>query len=341
MNARRLETIFAEFGLPAEVVEVRTGPVVETYLCEPGPGVRVGRIAALEDDIALRLGFDTVRVVPNVPGVAAFGVEVPREDRQMVPFGPVPTTGKALPLYLGVDTLGQRVTVDLAKAPHVLVAGQTGSGKSICVHTMIVSLLLGRTPIRFVLIDPKRLEFAAYRGMSELLLPPIVDARDATQALETLVGAMEARYKVLERAGARDIAEYRARGGQMAYVVAVVDEWADLYVTEGKRIELPVVRLAQKARAAGIHLVLATQRPSVKVLPGIIKANFPARVALRVTNMTDSRVVLDQNGAERLLGRGDMLVSGFDLERLTRVHGSFVDPEDVFMQNHYDKRRSS
>jgi S-DNA-T family DNA segregation ATPase FtsK/SpoIIIE len=321
-----LESILEEFDCPGVVRQVRTGPVVQTMLVELGAGVRVRKVAALEDDIALRLGVDSVRVVPNVPGLPYLGVEVPRDDRQLVRW--VPSNGSAtLPLALGVDTLGVRVTVDLAKAPHLLVAGATGSGKSICVHTMICSLIAAPVDVRFLLIDPKMLEFRAYEEHPMLAHPVITDAMRATRALGSVVNEMERRYTELARVGCRDIGEYNARGGRMTYVVVVIDEWADLHSMQGKGIELPVVRLAQKARAAGIHMVLATQRPSVKVLSGLIKGNFPARIALKVTNMTDSRVILDRNGAERLLGRGDMLVSGFGLGEPTRVHGAFIEPE--------------
>lgn len=323
----KLERILAQFDVPGDVVQVRTGPVVRTHLVELGPGVRVKKVAGLGDDIALRLGVDSVRVVPNMPGLPYLGVEVPRDDRQMVAWTDS-TSSARLPLSLGVDTLGQRVTVDLAKAPHLLVAGTTGSGKSVALHTMICSLLSSPIYGGFILIDPKRLEFQAYQGMSSLFAPIITDSEDAVAAMQALVVEMEERYERFARVGCRDIVEFNRHGGRMPYVFVVIDEWADLFAMQAKAIESPVVRLAQKSRAAGIHMVLATQRPSVKVLPGLIKANFPARIALKVTNMTDSRVVLDQNGAEKLLGMGDMLVSGFGLGSPTRVHGAYLDPYD-------------
>lgn len=322
---QQLESILAEFKAPGSVRAVRTGPVVQTMLVELGAGVRVKKVAALEDDIALRLGVDSVRIVPNVPDVPYLGVEVPRADPEVVPWR-LTSSNATLPLALGVDTMGQWVTVDLAKAPHLLVAGSTGSGKSVAVHTMILSLLGSGKSVGFVLIDPKQLEFRCYENHFALATPVVTDPMDATRVLNQLVREMEARYKLLAKHGVRDIGEYRARGGKMGYFVVIIDEWADLYSMQGKGIELPVVRLAQKARACGIHMVLATQRPEAKVLPGLVKSNFPARIALRTTTMVDSRVVLDENGAERLLGRGDMLVKGFGLDRPTRVHGAYVDP---------------
>lgn len=328
MDARQLESVLEEFRAPGLVRHVHTGPVVHTYLVELGAGVRVKKVVSLEADIALRMGVDAVRVVANVPGVPYVGVEVPRHDRQVVRWQ-APTASGALPLALGTDTLGMRVSVDLAKAPHLLVAGATGSGKSVAVHTMICSLLQARPSTRFVLIDPKMLEFRAYEGHRSLASPVITDAMTATRALNALVDEMQSRYAFLAQRNCRDIAEWHARGGTMPYVVAVIDEWADLFAMQKDAIVLPVVRLAQKARAAGIHLVLATQRPSVKVLPGLIKANFPARIALRTTNKTDSRVVLDHNGAESLLGMGDMLVCGFGLTTPQRIHGAYVDADEV------------
>ena len=340
MSAQQLESILAEFRAPGYVRQTKHGPVVTTHLVELGGGIRVRKVTALEEDIALRMGVDSVRVVSNMPGVPYLGVEVPRADRQDVVWRPERPTRRILPLSLGVSTLGEPVHVDLAKAPHLLVAGATGSGKSICIHTMICSLLLAPTHVKFVLIDPKMLEFTPYAYCGALLTPIITDAMRATRVLGQLCESMDARYAELARHGCRDIAEYHAKGGDMAYVVVVIDEWADLFAMQKEGIVLPVVRLAQKARAAGIHLVLATQRPSVKVLPGLIKANFPARIALKVTNMTDSRVVLDQNGAERLLGRGDMLVQGFGLQGVQRVHGAFVDPYAAFGQRLSNKVES-
>ena len=324
---QQLEAILAEFKAPCAVRSIREGPVVTTYLVEPGAGVRVRKVVSLEDDIALRLGADSVRIVGNLPGEPYMGVEIPRPTPDLVGFVPWPSR-LTLPMFLGLDTIGRRVMVDLARAPHLLVAGATGSGKSVAVHTMICTVLKRRgNQVKFLLIDPKQLEFVAYANLPQLLVPVVTDAIAATDVLNRLCVAMDGRYTVLARAGARKIAEFnRASPTKMPYVVVVIDEWADLYAMQKDAIVNPVVRLAQKARAAGIHLILATQRPSVKVLPGLIKANFPARIALKVTNGTDSRVILDQNGAERLIGRGDMLVNGFQFGSPTRVHGAYVDP---------------
>jgi len=319
---RQLEAILSQFKAPGKVRHTRCGPVVTTFFVEPGIGIKVRKIASLEDDIALRLGVDTCRIVPNMPGHPFMGIEIPRDDPDIVGFVPPRNTGK-LKMMLGLDTIGNRITVDLARAPHLLVAGATGSGKSVAVHTMILSLLASGADVRLLLIDPKQLEFRAYENIPQLLLPIITEPDAAVTALNALVTSMESRYTVLANAGARDISEFE---GPMPYVVVVIDEWADLFMAQKDAVTNPVVRLAQKARAAGIHIILATQRPSVKVLPGLIKANFPARIALKVTNGTDSRVILDANGAERLIGRGDMLVNGFQFGSPFRVHGAYADP---------------
>lgn len=328
MSKQRLESVLAEFKAPGVVKSAQQGPVVTTYLVELGAGVRVRKVAALEDDIALRLGASSCRVVPNVPGLPYVGIEIPQPVRKDVPWVPA-SSGHTLPLSLGVDTLGRQVTVDLAKAPHVLVAGSTGSGKSVCIHTMIYSIMRSKAYAGFILVDPKQLEFQAYKGHPHLFSDIITSPNTATVAMNQLCEEMESRYTLFAKRKCRDIAEYNEEYPPIPYVVVVIDEWADLFAMQKDAIVLPVVRLAQKARACGIHLVLATQRPSVKVLPGLIKANFPARIALSVTNMTDSRVVLDKNGAERLLGRGDMLVQGFGLPDTQRVHGSYVDPYEM------------
>lgn len=334
--AKRIEEVLADFDTPVRVVDCMGGPVVETYRLELGPRTRVGKLASLEADLALRLGVDRVRVVPNLPGVALAGVEVPRDDRQIV--APVWSTDEsmALPMNLGVDTMGRRIDRDLCDAPHLLVAGTTGSGKSIAIHAMLANFAFcwGSKNLRMVLIDPKMLELSVYRDVPYLLGDVIHNAHDAVKALRILVDEMAARYTELARVGARDIGAYRKSGRHMPYIVVVIDEWADLYLRAKKDIEKPLVQLAQKSRAAGIHIILATQRPSANVISGVIKANFPSRMALRVSSMTDSRVILDSNGAEALEGKGDALISGFGETGLTRVHMPLVYPSEIAQNIH-------
>jgi len=323
-----LESTLKSFNVDGQVKNVRPGPVVTTFEFQPGPGVRVNQIVQRSDDLALAMKARTIRMEAPIPGRDVVGIEIPnptakvvrlREVMQLV--GDAPRT--PLTVVLGKDVMGRPVSMDLASLPHLLVAGSTGSGKSVCLNAMISNLLMHNTPdrLRMILIDPKMLEMNVYDGIPHLLLPVITDPKESLKALNWLVAQMEYRYKQLAKQTVRNIEQYNEKvergevvdgSGEkvtdiMPYYLTVVDELADLMMQMGNEIELPITRLAQKARAVGIHLILATQRPSVNVLTGVIKANIPCRIAFRVIQRNDSRTILDSNGAEQLLGRGDML----------------------------------
>lgn len=322
---RQIEETLAGFNLPANVTDCVPGPVVTTYRVKPRRGTRIKRLRELTEDLALTLGVASVRVVVSPQG--ELGLEVPSAQRQIVPFNfPRTSYQNFLPLHLGVTTTGKYKTFNLIDAPHLLVAGSTGSGKSVLIHSIVKGLIdsVPEHAIKLVYVDPKRLEFQRYRGRPTTSAL-VTEGVDAVDACEQLVMLMEQRYQLLAAASVSSISEYWASGrANMPYVVLVIDEWADLFLSEKKKIETPVIRLAQKARAAGIHIVLATQRPTAKVISGLVKANFPARVALRVASKVDSRVIIDQSGAETLLGKGDMLVTGFGLHQPLRLHGAYL-----------------
>jgi S-DNA-T family DNA segregation ATPase FtsK/SpoIIIE len=344
-----LESKLADYGIRGRVSHVRPGPVVTTFEFEPAPGVKISQITSRADDLALALMAQGLRMVAPIPGKAAVGVEIPNAEPQMVTLRQiigdrVPDAPGRLPLFLGKTVTGEPFTADLAEMPHLLIAGSTGSGKSVCIHSLIVGLLLQKRPseLRLLLVDPKMLELSVYQGVPHLLHPVITVPRDAQKAFTWLVSEMESRYRLLAHHGVRNITGYnrKVRSGvvrdeegrpvseQLPFYVTVVDELADLMITLGNDIEGPLTRLAQMARAVGIHLVLATQRPSVDVITGVIKANFPSRIAFRVASRTDSRTILDGNGAERLLGRGDMLYLPSGRPSPIRLHGSFVSTEE-------------
>ena len=354
-KAERLEKSLKQYGVIGKVSEIRPGPVVTMYEFSPEPGTRINKVVNLTDDLAMSLGAMRVRIAP-IPGKTVIGIEVPNEEREMVYLKEViaddvfQQATHSLPLALGKDIDGGPVAVDLAKMPHLLVAGTTGSGKSVAVNTMILSILYSLSPeeVRLILVDPKMLELSIYEGVPHLLLPVVTNPKKASCALLWAVAEMERRYKWLSIAGVRDIGSYNksmtknkprsytddATGEEiqlpdsLARIVIVIDEFADLMMCAPKEVETSVARIAQKARAAGIHLIIATQRPSVDVITGLIKANFPSRMAFQVSSKIDSRTILDQVGAESLLGSGDMLFSdrGADLRR---VHGCFVSDEEV------------
>ncbi|HEY8368387.1 MAG TPA: DNA translocase FtsK, partial [Thermodesulfobacteriota bacterium] len=350
-NARLLENKLREFGVEGRVTEVHPGPVITMYEYEPAPGVKVNRIVNLADDLAMALRALSVRIVAPLPHKAAVGIEVPNAVREHVALREIltaePFVASPSPLTfgLGKDTAGVPVAIDLTRMPHLLVAGATGSGKSVSVNAMIVSVLLKATPeqARLLMVDPKMLELNVYDGIPHLLLPVVTEPKKAAAALRWGVMEMERRYRLLADAGVRNIDQYNrnVREGKvqpkgdedpprpLPYIMIVVDELADLMMVIGREIEESIARLAQKARAAGIHLLLATQRPSVDVITGLIKANFPARIAFQVASRVDSRTILDTNGAEHLLGQGDMLLLPPGSSKLQRIHGAYVSEVEI------------
>lgn len=339
----RLQATLEEFGLTSRVVDYVSGPLVTTFQIEMGEGERVSKITNLEDDIALTLAAESVRIFAPIPGTSRVGIEIPNKKRENVHLGDVLpyASGGPLEFAIGRDAAGRAVTADLAAMPHLLVAGATGSGKSVMINSLIMSFLMRDTPkqLRLILVDPKRVEFSGYNGLPHLYVPVVTEPRQAASALQWAVCEMERRLKVFERAGARNINVYNEMcvGGKlsemdnppdpMPFMVIIIDELADLMMVAGKDVEASIVRIAQLARAAGIHLVLATQRPSANVVTGLIKSNIENRIALSVASGTDSRVILDQTGAQRLLGNGDMLFK-YRGHRTRRVLGCYVsDPE--------------
>ncbi len=338
--AAKLENTFKEFGFEASVVGANAGPVLTMYEVEPGPGVSVSKFQNSSDDIKLNLAVQSIRIVSPIPGKSAVGIEVPNPDRALVKLRDVidtpqfKNTEKNLPLAFGLDVFGDPLVVDLGKLPHVLVAGATGSGKSVCINSIICSLLYRLPPdeLKFIMIDPKRVELKLYDGLPHLITEVIDDPDDANKALKWAVDDMERRYQTLSEAGCRDINSYNQQvdpEDKLPYLVIIVDELADLMFTNKKECELSITRIAQKARAVGIYLVLATQRPSTDVITGLIKANMPARIACRVSSGTDSRGVIDQNGAETLLGNGDLLYLSSASPYPRRAQGSFLDDRET------------
>ena len=388
MNARLLEKKLKDYGIDGEVVEICPGPVITMYEFSPAPGIKISRIAGLSDDLTMALQAMSIRIVAPIPGKGVVGIEVPNRDRDMVFLNEIFNCEEfhhnkmKLPLALGKDIAGIPVVTDLAKAPHLLVAGSTGSGKSVSINTMILSLLYMFEPrdVRMIMVDPKMLEFSMYEGIPHLLLPVVTEPKKASLALKWAVNEMERRYKLLSDKGVRNIDSYNKKlagealeleemnssipeeeiieeleeiigeeGGEvpddpipfvtddsevlehvhLPYIVVIVDELADLMMVAGREVEEHIARLAQKARASGIHLILATQRPSVDVITGLIKANLPSRISFQVTSKVDSRTILDCNGAESLLGAGDMLYMPPGTSRLQRIHGAFVSDAEV------------
>ncbi|MFO8182632.1 MAG: DNA translocase FtsK, partial [Candidatus Aegiribacteria sp.] len=314
-------------------------PVITRFEVEPGPGIKVNRFVALSDDLALALKARRIRILAPVPGKGAVGIEVPNPTPETVYLREVIdlVSREKLPIALGKKIEGEPFVADITAMPHLLIAGATGSGKSVCIHSIIASMLLTRTPseVRLAMIDPKMLELSIYEGIPHLWAPVVIETEKATMLLEALVKEMENRYKRLSRIGVRSIEEFNSRltpeseDERLPFIVLFIDELADLMVTVSRDIEPAIARLAHMARAVGIHMVLATQRPSVDVITGVIKANFPSRIAFNVQSKTDSRTILDMNGAEKLLGKGDMLFLPATSPEPVRIHGSFISTEET------------
>ena len=331
----------ASFGIPVRIVGRNAGPVVTQYEVQPAADVKLSRIEALSDDLSMALAARSLRIEAPIPGKQAVGIEIPNKEFNVVALRRIleeldfKASGSTLTFALGRDVAGKAQAVDLAKMPHLLIAGATGSGKSVMVNALITSLLCEATPddVRMILMDLKRVELAAYNGLPHLLVPVITEPERAKAALKWAVGEMEARYRRLAGATARNIRAFNETRvdpeDRMPYIVIIIDELADLMMREGKNVEDPIVRLAQKARATGIHMVLATQRPSVNVVTGLIKANFPSRIAFAMASQIDSRTILDTPGAEDLIGRGDMLYQPSDLPRPMRLQGVFVSDGEI------------
>ncbi|MDZ4151826.1 DNA translocase FtsK, partial [Methylicorpusculum sp.] len=338
-RARLLEEKLERFGVLGKVTAIKYGPVVTLFEYQPEIDTKLSKILALEDDLSLALQAMSIRILAPIPGRAVVGFEVANQRRLDVALSALIRSKQyqahtgVLPLILGEDTIGEFVVVDLSKMPHLLIAGSTGSGKSVALNVMLVSLLCRLSPddLRLVLIDPKRLEFASYADIAHLLFPVITDATQATIALRWVVQEMERRYEKMAACGVRTIADYRAtqKADLLPYIVVVIDELADLMMTAGRDCQDLITRITQMARAAGIHLIVATQRPSVDVITGLIKANFPSRISFRVASKIDSRTILDCGGADKLLGRGDMLYLDAASCALRRVHGAYVSDKEI------------
>lgn len=349
-RGRVLEEKLSHFGINGKVVAIQPGPVVTLFEYEPEVNMKISKIIALEDDLALSLRALSIRIIAPIPGKNVVGFEIANEKRHPVYLTEVMTKqrlfehNRKLPVTLGVDTTGNPVVGDLATMPHLLVAGSTGSGKSVGMNVMLVSLLCSKTPdqLRLILIDPKRLEFAPYADIPHLLFPIITDPSQVSPVLTWVVQEMEARYDILAKAGVRNVSDYHALDASvraeyekgrdvkgMPYIVVMIDELADLMMVAGKDIEMLIARIAQMARAAGIHMIVATQRPSVDVVTGIIKVNFPSRIAFRVSSKVDSRTIVDGVGAEKLLGKGDMLYMSPSSAMLRRLHGPYIPDEEI------------
>ena len=361
--SRQVEVKLRDFGIEVEVAAVHPGPVITRFELQPSPGLKASRVTALAKDLARSLSTVSVRIVEIIPGKPFIGLEVPNEEVELVYLSEIlGSTGyersaSAVTLGLGKDIAGQPVVVDLARMPHLLVAGTTGSGKSVAINAMILSILYKATAaqVRLIMVDPKMLELSVYEGIPHLLAPVVTDMKDAGNAFRWCIGEMERRYRLMSALGVRNVAGYNRKVAEavkagdplrdpmapaddgeearltedLPLIVVVVDELADLMMVSGKKIEQLIARLAQKARASGIHLILATQRPSVDVITGLIKANVPSRIAFQVSSRIDSRTILDQGGAEQLLGHGDMLHLTPGMQAPARIHGAFVDDHEV------------
>jgi S-DNA-T family DNA segregation ATPase FtsK/SpoIIIE len=345
VTAAVIESTLATFDIPARVEDWIAGPTVTLFEVKIAKGVKVNRVTALADDLALALATPTVRVLAPIPGKSLIGIEAPNEHRTTITLGDVIASGNVAetsPLMLGIgkDVGGESIVLDLAGMPHMLIAGSTGTGKSVCINALLMSVIMRSTPdeVRIILIDPKRIELALYNGIPHLYVPVVTEAKEAASALAWAVSEMEMRLRRLQKAGVRNIAMYNeaARAGSlpegmepMPYLMIVIDELADLMMVAAREVEDSIVRLAQLARAAGIHLVVATQRPSTDIITGLIKTNITTRIAFAVSSGIDSRVILDQSGAEKLVGLGDMLLSTPQLAKPKRIQGAYVTEDEI------------
>ncbi len=349
MQSKLLEKKLGDFGVNGKVVTVSPGPVITTFEYEPAPGVKINKIVNLTDDLALALRATSIRIVAPIPGKSVIGIEVPNPTRQIVRFKEVVASSvfekseSKLTLCLGKDIVGNPVVAAMDKMPHLLIAGATGTGKSVALNTMICSLLYKSNPdeVKLIMVDPKRIELSMYDGIPHLITPVVTDVKKATNALFWAVREMERRYEMLSEKRARNISQYNQKiykekkvsqenvPEKLSYIVIIIDELADLMMVASRDVEVALTRLAQMARASGIHLILATQRPSVDVLTGIIKANFPTRLSFQVSSKTDSRTIIDTNGAENLLGSGDMLFLPPGTAKLQRIHGAYISEAEL------------
>jgi S-DNA-T family DNA segregation ATPase FtsK/SpoIIIE len=368
MQSKLLEKKLEDFGVKGHVAAVTPGPVITTFEYAPAPGIKINKIVNLSDDLALALRAISIRIVAPIPGKAAIGIEVPNADRETVRFKEIVASEayenvkSKLTICLGKDIVGNPVVATLDKMPHLLIAGATGAGKSVALNTMICSLLFKATPdeVKLIMVDPKRIELSAYDGIPHLITPVVKNAKKATNALFWAVREMEQRYELLSDKKARNITQYNQKVSKeqkrrenaktdsdtplpkpLPYIVVVIDELADLMMVASRDVEVALTRLAQMARAAGIHLILATQRPSVDVLTGIIKANFPTRLTFQVSSKTDSRTIIDTNGAENLLGMGDMLFMPPGTGKLQRIHGAYLSETELTGITEFLKQQQS
>ena len=350
-NARLLEEAMGNFDVTGKVTQVSPGPVVTRYEVEPAPGVKVNRIVTLSDDLARVMSAKGIRIQAPVPGRSVVGVEIANQKQETVYLREIVESAEfrnctaTLPMALGKTISGEPLIADLARMPHLLVAGATGSGKSVCINSLISSILFKATPdqVRLLMVDPKVVELTVYNDIPHLLVPVVTEPKKASEALKWAVAEMESRYQLLAKLGVRNLADYNRKVETLAddevppddrprplpWIVIVVDEFADLMITAPADVETSLMSLAQKSRAVGLHIILATQRPSVNVITGVIKANFPSRIGFQVASKTDSRTILDMNGAERLLGRGDMLFLPGGQGEPIRIHGAFISGEET------------
>jgi len=350
MQSKLLEKKLEDFGVQGKVVTILPGPVITTFEYEPAPGIKINKIVGLTDDLALALRSTSIRIVAPIPGKAAIGIELPNETRETVRLKEIiistdfEKSKSKLTICLGKDIIGNPVVAELDKMPHLLIAGATGTGKSVALNAMICSFLFKASPdeVKLIMIDPKRIELSSYDGIPHLITPVVTNVKKATNALFWAVHEMEHRYELLSEKRARNIKQYNQKidkekektkeenaPKKLPYVVIIIDELADLMVAASRNVEVALTRLAQMARAAGIHLILATQRPSVDVLTGIIKANFPTRLSFQVSSKTDSRTIIDTNGAENLLGNGDMLFLPPGTAKIQRIHGAYLSEKEI------------